>query len=230
MPFTRDVLNDDEELLAELRPHPLLVVPPFLLVAIAIGAAIVIAVRFPGAPVVVAWPLGAMVVVPSLWAIVRLLRWRAARLLVTSSRIVYRRGVLGRDVVQLRLQRVAEVHCRQSVFQRLMGAGTLAFEVAGADAPLVVDDVRRPRRVQGIVTAQLDQFDQRGPVGQPGPGQRRSRAWTDTPPHGVSRPDPAQRTTGTITDRLVQLDELRRRGIVSEAEFAAKKAELLQRL
>ena len=32
-----------------------------------------------------------------------------------------------------------------------------------------------------------------------------------------------------MADRLVQLDELRRRGIVTDAEFASKKAELLDR-
>jgi hypothetical protein len=34
----------------------------------------------------------------------------------------------------------------------------------------------------------------------------------------------------SVADRLVQLDELRRRGILTEAEFASKKAELLDRL
>jgi hypothetical protein len=34
----------------------------------------------------------------------------------------------------------------------------------------------------------------------------------------------------SIPDQLIQLDDLRRRGIISEGEFAAKKAELLSRL
>jgi hypothetical protein len=33
-----------------------------------------------------------------------------------------------------------------------------------------------------------------------------------------------------VADRLMQLGELRRRGIVSAAEFEAKKAELLEQL
>ena len=33
-----------------------------------------------------------------------------------------------------------------------------------------------------------------------------------------------------IRDRLIELDDLRRRGIVSEEEFAAKKSELLNRI
>jgi hypothetical protein len=33
-----------------------------------------------------------------------------------------------------------------------------------------------------------------------------------------------------IRDRLIELDDLRKRGIISEDEFAAKKAELLNRI
>ena len=40
----------------------------------------------------------------------------------------------------------------------------------------------------------------------------------------------ATRGDDSVADRLLQLDELHRRGIVSDAEFASKKAELLDRL
>ena len=33
-----------------------------------------------------------------------------------------------------------------------------------------------------------------------------------------------------IRDRLIELDDLRKRGIISEEEFAAKKSELLNRI
>jgi hypothetical protein len=36
--------------------------------------------------------------------------------------------------------------------------------------------------------------------------------------------------TPSIPEQLIQLDDLRRRGIVSEDEFESKKAELLDRL
>jgi membrane protein YdbS with pleckstrin-like domain len=264
----RDLLHEDEELLAEVRPHPIVVVGPVLVVLVAVAGAATIAISYPGAPVVVAWLLAAMIVLPVLWLLARLLRWRSVRFLVTSSRLLYRRGVIGRDVVQLRFQRVAEVHCSQSVGGRLIGCGRLVFEVAGGDEPLVVEDVRRPRRLQRVITAQLDRFDlpygafggQGGyggyqmsrsaatapapatragasweaarPTGRPsGRGGRggRSHSWTDTPPHGVLLGDDGTEAT-TIPGQILQLDELRRRGILSEEEFAAKKAELLGRL
>ncbi len=251
MGSTRGLLHEDEELLAEVRPHPVVVVGPVLLLLAAVAGATTIALRYPGAPIVVAWLLVAMVALPALWALVRLLRWRSVRFLVTTSRLLYRRGVLGRDVVQLRLQRVAEVHCSQSPGGRMIGAGRLVFEVVGGDGPLVVDDVRWPRRLQRLINAQLDRlevpygyggaWDVAGPAGRL-PWRRASRPWTDTPPHGVGLgnqgnlgnvsnvaalgADPSP----TVPGQILQLDELRRRGILSEDEFAAKKAELLGRL
>jgi len=225
--YARRLLHEDEELLAELRPHPVVLVGPVVLLALALAGAVAIAVRFPSAPVAVAWLLAAMVVLPALWTAVRLLRWRSVRLVVTSSRLVYRRGVVGRDVVQLRFQRVAEVHCHQSLGARMVGTGRLVFEVAGAEAPLVVDDVRGPRRLQRMITAQLDRLDRPLDRGRY-PSAGAPRTWTDTPPHGLVAGAGAD--ARTVPRQIVELDELRRRGILSEAEFAAKKAQLLDRL
>jgi membrane protein YdbS with pleckstrin-like domain len=293
--FARKVLDDDEEVLAELRPHVVFVAAPVLLVVGAIALAVAIAVLFPNAPVTVAWVLGAMVLLPALWSAARLLRWRAIRFLVTTNRLVYRRGVFGRDVVQLRLQRVAEVHCTQSVFGRMVGCGRLVFEVAAGDGPLVVEDVRRPRSVQRLITRRLDEMEpaygqawpqpafatsarvahaqpastltQQVPaIARQVPAMRRQASparlwddaptptWSDTPPHGLAgsraggtsggAPGPTGGTApgvagtqqgidftpASVPGRLVQLDELRRRGIISQEEFVRKKAELLQRL
>ena len=66
----------------------------------------------------------------------------------------------------------------------------------------------------------------------------------DTPPFGVNTPgttpgQAAGQPAGgpargalpfEIRDRLIELDDLRRRGILSEEEFAAKKSELLNRI
>ena len=79
--------------------------------------------------------------------------------------------------------------------------------------------------------------------------RRRRRDEHDTPPFGVgarrapaepaAEPAPRRRAAagappGTlpfeIRDRLIELDDLRRRGILSEEEFAAKKSELLNRI
>jgi membrane protein YdbS with pleckstrin-like domain len=252
----RDLLHEDEELLVEARPHPVAVLAPALVLVVAAGGAVTIALRYPGAPVAVAWLLVAMVALPALWTGVRVLRWRSSRLFVTTRRLLSQRGVLGRDVVQLRLQRIAEVHCSQSLAQRLIGTGRLVFEVAGGAEQLAVEDVRRPRRLQRVITAQLDRLDILYGPSDAGLGARgyapRARMhpstlvagrassgggttldqsarprWTDTPPHGVALGAGDARS---VPGQILQLDELRRRGLLSDDEFAAKKAELLGRL
>lgn len=243
MSAERRLPQGDEEVLVEMRPHPAVLLAPLLALAGALALAIAIAVHFPSAPVSVAWVLAAMIALPALWCAVRTVRWRAARFVVTRRRIVQRRGVLRRELVQLRLARVAEVECRQRVLDALIGRGSLVFEVAGADAPLVVDDVRRPRRVQRMVSAELDARDdtwaawpddRRAAPARSGTGDRaRGRVAADTPPHGTARhatASPGRASGASIPEALLQLGELRRRGVISEAEFSAKKAELLDRL
>ncbi len=63
-----------------------------------------------------------------------------------------------------------------------------------------------------------------------GPGRVDLGITGDTPPSGIARVSPSPHGEETVAERLVQLDELRRRGIVTDAEFASKKAELLDRL
>ena len=271
----RQLLADDEEVLVDTRLHWIPLLGPGLLTAAAVAAAVAIGVGLPQAPVAVAWVLAAMVALPALWLLGRFLRWRGVRIVVTTGRLVYRRGVVGRDVAQLRLQRVAEVHCTQTLRGRLLGCGRLVLEISGGES-MVLDDVRRPRMLQRVIANQLDDAWAAGWRGHAGAAGPAGGLWpsspdaatavptapvrvpapiaiTDTPPHGVaatagatvlpgSGPGQPPRggsavaggpggsaSGGSVPEQLIALDELRRRGIVTAEEFAAKKAELLRR-
>jgi len=67
-------------------------------------------------------------------------------------------------------------------------------------------------------------------VGPAGPRAARLAISDDTPPSGIARSARAAHGDDSVADRLMQLDELRRRGIVTDEEFSSKKAELLDRL
>jgi hypothetical protein len=55
--------------------------------------------------------------------------------------------------------------------------------------------------------------------------------WHSQPPPDTEPAPPPTATSGEqIRQRLIELDDLRRRGILTEEEFAAKKAELLNRI
>jgi hypothetical protein len=191
-----------------------------------------------------------MVIVPAGWLAGRLLRWYGISLIVTNLRLILRRGLLGRDIVQLRLNRVSEVHSTQSPLERLLGSGRLVVEVFGELEAVVVDDVRRPKSLQRVLTGQLDGLRRPGDDPTPPRGVEmstpppvRSEPYRPDAPADRYQPDgPAERYrpasgvqnrdrgSPSVAEQLIALDDLRRRGIVTEAEFEAKKTELLGRL
>jgi membrane protein YdbS with pleckstrin-like domain len=257
VPIARRALADDEEVLVDLRLHWIFFFGPAVLTAAAVAGAIAVAVTFPKAPVAVAGVLAVMVAIPALWLAGRLVRWLGISLVVTTTRLIYRQGVMGRDVVQLRLQRVGDIQCTQTLVDRVIGSGRLVVELVGEE-PMVIDDVRRPRALQRVITRQLDTLTSgRAPTG-PSDGVYpvsdvpaypisvpRPVSFEDTPPHGfMTSPRPVPPTQpglpgwplpspgvagATIPEQLIELDDLRQRGIISDEEFRAKKAELLSR-
>lgn len=254
MPISRELLVDDEEVLVDLRLHWVFLFGPAVLTAVALGAAIAVVVTFPKAPVAVAGVLAAMVAVPAIWLFGRVVRWLGISLVVTTDRLMYRQGVFGRDLVQFRLQRVSEVHSSQTLFDRIIGTGRLVMGLSGEE-PMVIDDVRRPRALQRVINRQLSALTSGGQAAAPIHGSDvpaysinvpRPVSLEDTPPHGVmpspspaphqppapaGGPLPTSGAAGTsIPEQLIQLDDLRRRGIISDAEFESKKAELLSRI
>ena len=169
-----------------------------------------------------------------------------------------REGIIGRDTVQLRLQRITEVNIRQTLIERVLGTGSLIIDVQGEDDSLTLEYMRKPAVVQRVINSQINEIvggGRRADIPRDmQPHDRYGAPYADddhtdahdTPPFGVggaaqppaprgADPAPAAGSPqGTppfeIRDRLIELDDLRRRGILSEEEFAAKKSELLNRI
>jgi len=271
----RKFLNDDEELLAELRPHWIFLFGP-LFTSIGVWAAlIVMVILWRNAPSALNYPILIVALIPGLWLLGRFVRWRSYVVALTSTRILVRQGIFGRDTVQLRLQRITEVNIRQRLIERVLGTGSLIIDVQGEDDSLTLEYMRKPAVVQRVLNSQINEIvgggrreaipasmqprDRHGaPYADRDTGEQRGYDdgryddhdgdAHDTPPFGVggsappqtpppSVPDPAPAATAApatarfeIRDRLIELDDLRQRGILSEEEFAAKKSELLNRI
>ena len=241
MPFPRRLLTEDEEVVVELRPHWAFLGRPLVVAVAVVVLAITVVVNFSNAPVGVLYVLLALVTGSALWLAGRLVRWFASSFVVTNTRIVQRTGVFARRGLELRLERVNQLSYHQSIPDRILRTGELHVEMGGDTGLVVFDHVPRPAAVQSVITEQIDALRHRsgvpirpGPVRprgtgspptEPGPG-----ITGDTPPSGVARVTRSPQGEDTVAARLVQLDELRRRGIVTDAEFASKKAELLDRL
>jgi membrane protein YdbS with pleckstrin-like domain len=265
MALPRKFLNEDEELLAELHPHWIFLFGP-LFTSIGVWAAIIVlVVLWRNPPGWTNYPILIVALIPGLWLLGRFVRWKSYSVALTSTRILVRQGILGRDTVQLRLQRITEVNIRQALLERLLGTGSLIIDVQGEDDSLTLEYMRKPAIVQRVINSQINEIvggGRREPIPHdmlPAEARRAASrdydvdedrgAEQDTPPFGVSTPgtapsQAADQSAGgqsaggpapgalpfEIRDRLIELDDLRRRGILSEEEFAAKKSELLNRI
>jgi membrane protein YdbS with pleckstrin-like domain len=271
MALPRRFLNEDEELLAELRPHWIFLFGP-LFTSIGVWAGlIVLVILWHNAPSWTNYPILIIALIPSLWLLGRVVRWRSYVVALTSTRILVRQGILGRDTVQLRLQRITEVNIRQELIERMLGTGSLIIDVQGEDDSLTLEYMRKPAVVQRVINSQINEIvgggrreaipadmQPRDRYGAPYADDDEQTSYDDahdTPPFGVggtgdsgrsggegssapapapapAAPNPAPPGTAAfeIRDRLIELDDLRRRGILSEEEFAAKKSELLNRI
>lgn len=89
-------------------------------------------------------------------------RWRAVRYLVTTEELYRKRGLVSRDVKNLRLGQVQNTGFTQSAVQRLLGYGTVTVSTAGSGGTeLAFANVPDPERVNGVVTEQLDAYRER---------------------------------------------------------------------
>ena len=229
MTFPRRLLAQGEDVVIDLRPHWAFLGWPLVatIAAVVLLAGIDIALS--------AVPSGALDVllgvvgIAALWLAGRVLRWITTSLVLTTTRIVQRSGVFGRRALEIRLDRVNELSYHQSLAGRVFRTGEVMVEMGGETGVATFEHVPRPAAFQSLITEQISaRHDARPrPADTPPAGG-------DTPPTGtpaVARPGrggPA--ASPSVADRLMQLGELRRRGLVSVEEFEAKKAELLRQL
>ncbi len=138
------------------------------------AALIVLLVLWHNAPGWTNYPILILAIIPGLWLLGRYVRWRSYVVALTSTRILVREGIFGRDTVQLRLQRITEVNIRQRLIERVLGTGSLIIDVQGEDDSLTLEYMRKPAVVQRVINSQINEI-----VG----GGRREAIPADMQPH-----------------------------------------------
>ena len=220
MPFPRKLLNEGEEVVLDLRPHWWFMAEPTAALVGSVVLGIVVLRATKGSAT---WETAldlaaaALIVFCLGWFLVRYLRWVTTNFVVSTDRIVYRHGVLAKAGIEIPLDKINTVFFSQSIFERVLGAGDLAIESAGERGSESFKDVRKPSVVQNEIYKQMEANENRK-------YDRVGRAIDDEPvPATVER-------QLSITEQIEKLDELRRRGVLSDEEFSKKKTELLDRL
>ncbi len=210
MPFPTKLLNDNEDVALDLHPHWWFFAPPLfaLIVSLVLGVLLATGTEISWLQV----PVGVLILICLVWFGLRYTRWVTTNFVVTTDRLIYRHGVLAKHGIEIPLERVNTVFFRQSIFERMVGSGDLVIESAGEMGRQAFSNVRNPSAVQNVVYRQMEDNENRK-FDRVGASVRA-----------------AQSDEQSIPAQIRELDELRKQGVLSEEEFAAKKKQLLDRM
>jgi uncharacterized membrane protein YdbT with pleckstrin-like domain len=146
-----------------------------------------------------------LVLVPLIGMLRDILIWRNREYIVTNRRVIQISGVFSKDVVDSSLEKVNDVKMSQSMFGRMFDYGDVEILTASEMGINLFKRIGDPVKFK---TAMLNAKEKLGYEGMS---------------HQAQHAD-------DIPAQIAELDELRKKGIVTEAEFQAKKKELLAKM
>jgi uncharacterized membrane protein YdbT with pleckstrin-like domain len=205
MAFPKRLLIEGEQLVLDLRPHWIaLVMPVFGTIAILVVMVLLYSRTNIG------W-LDTAIGVAGLLAILaypvrRFVAWFTANFAVTSDRVIHREGFIAKRSMEIPLEAINDVRFAQGVIDRMVGAGTLLISSASESGTNSFKDIRHPEEVQKTIYHQGELNKKRMYQGHPAP-----------PPVAPS-----------ATAELERLAKLRADGVLTEEEFQAQKAKILE--
>jgi uncharacterized membrane protein YdbT with pleckstrin-like domain len=204
MPFPSRLLGDGEEIVLDLHPHWWYLSAPITAVVVVLAGTIAALAK--GVPSGGVLALTALLLVTLFWLLGRYTRWHTNNFVLTNNRIIHRVGIIAKRGREIPLDHINDISCLQGPFERIIGAGDVVIESAGEHGQQRIEDLPKPEKVQNEIYRQLDATRNK-PSDRPGGWQELS-----------------------IPEQIEKLDELRRRGVLTQSEFDTKKTELLNRL
>jgi uncharacterized membrane protein YdbT with pleckstrin-like domain len=202
MAFPRRLLIEGEELVLDLRPHPVALLMPALVTVLAVAVGIWLLTLASGA---VTWiVLAGMALVLVAYPVRRLTDWLTSHFVVTSDRVIHRQGLIAKSSMEIPLEAINDVRFNQGVIDRMLGAGTLVIQSASESGRQEFSHIRKPEDVQRTIYHQ-------GELNQ-------SRMFRGA---GAS-------ASPSATTELERLADLRAKGVLTEQEFQAQKARILR--
>jgi uncharacterized membrane protein YdbT with pleckstrin-like domain len=154
------------------------------------------------------------------------LDWYNERYIITNRRVMEVKGTINKSISDSALEKVNDVKLDQSIVGRILGFGTVQI-ITGSDIGLnSFDRISNPVRFKREMLnakERLHEPDVFQPEDEAGPDELQAKAAKVLDAtSGAAQED--------IPDLILELDELRKKGIISDDEFQTKKAELLARL
>ena len=144
--------------------------------------------------------------------------WWSEQYIVTNQKVMKVSGILRKTAEGSALEKINDITIAQSLLGRWLGYGTLTVLTAADESNLHYTTMRRPMEFRRSVLDQKQIFEQAD-----------ARAIAEAV-RGAQAGVPHRESAEEIAGAIERLAELRDAGALTQAEFEAKKAELLRRL
>jgi hypothetical protein len=202
--YTQSMLGENERILLITRQHWFVLFSAIMLeifvTVVVLIAAIVATINFPLAALTFL-----LILVPLFSMLHDILVWYNREYVVTNRRVIQIFGVFNKSVTDSSLEKVNDVKMSQSFFGRFFDYGDIEILTGSELGANLFKRIGDPIKFK---TAMLNAKEKLGFEG------------------GGAQAQPAE----SIPAMIAELDELRKKGIVTEAEFQAKKAQLLAKM
>ncbi|MDV8004316.1 SHOCT domain-containing protein [Rhodococcus sp. IEGM 1318] len=149
---------------------------------------------------------------------------------LTATTLFFERGTLTTNAQQVPTNQLFDIDLRQSLTQKTRGVGDVVVHVQRASRveQVILNDVPNPREAVNIINEVANQARINAHT------MANTRHFTSNPAPAVpaSPPEaaPPMTTAPDAIEQLTKLGQLRDAGILTEDEFAQKKADILARM
>ncbi len=245
--FTASLMSDGERIIVERRQHWLVLVDHSKLAILGLVVALLIFIFRGnlgndgiggGLNFVLGWVVLALVVYAVVVFVYQYLRWINDAFIVTSRRVIQISGILNKHALDSSLEKINDANLTENIFGRAFGFGDLEILTAsesGIERMHMLVDASGFKRSMSEAKHDLELEVSSGRIPSP-PLRATPAASPDQAPAqapapvaggapAAGRPSPDE--VATSIDRLKGLLDS---GALTQAEFDAKKAELLARL
>jgi uncharacterized membrane protein YdbT with pleckstrin-like domain len=162
--YPEKVLANDERVVEHLHPHWITLVPAtlwFLVICAAAGFGLTEIYNNmdggTGRTVLVLIVVAVAVVLLCWLSFAPWIRWRTSHYVFTSHRVLIRRGVFTHTGRDISLQRISDVGFTQTLWDRLVRAGTLTIESAGEHGQETLTDVPNSEAMQQTLNRLIEE-------------------------------------------------------------------------
>ena len=206
--YLKSLLGENEQVLFVTHHHWLVLAGEILAETLLTVAVVVLVslIWYLWLPNPLVWLGYLLLIIPliSLWRDV--LIWKNREYVVTNRRVIQLAGVFNKSITDSSLDKVNDVKMSQSFLGRMLDYGNIEILTASELGVNKFTYIGRPIQYKTAMLNAKEKLE-----------------------HAPAEPA-AARPAASPADLLAQLDLLRQHGVLSEAEFQAKKAELLKRM